>query len=180
MKRWTFNILAVLSLSLCVATMAMWLRSHSTYDVWVAAQGHYKWQIVSADSHIEFAQITNVRAALAPYRYHAYGPNSGRGFFEPVDDEGYWIGLTTRDVHWDRSASGIWQEHHRGIVIGYWLLCALATLPSLWWCMSHWRARARRRRRLRLGQCPNCAYDLRASKDRCPECGSPITANVTK
>lgn len=49
-----------------------------------------------------------------------------------------------------------------------WLpILLLATFPA---CQAtSW---IRRNRRLRLGLCPTCAYDLRASQDRCPECGT--------
>jgi hypothetical protein len=34
----------------------------------------------------------------------------------------------------------------------------------------------RRRRRIRQSLCPACGYDLRASSERCPECGTPRVA----
>jgi len=37
----------------------------------------------------------------------------------------------------------------------------------------------RRLKRLRLGQCVRCGYDLRASTGVCPECGAPIPKNAS-
>jgi hypothetical protein len=58
-------------------------------------------------------------------------------------------------------------EYSWGVWVPHWLLVLiLAPLPCWHFAMA-WR----RRRRRQTGLCPSCGYDLRASPDRCPECG---------
>ena len=66
--------------------------------------------------------------------------------------------------HWFASGSVV-----GSVALAVWLIA----LP--FWLPAQIRAQ-RREKREQLGMCPQCGYDLRATPDRCPECGAVSTA----
>jgi hypothetical protein len=72
-----------------------------------------------------------------------------------------------------RQSRALTTDHYWEVVFPLWLLPTVFALPVvLTWAL----AVVRRRRRRRLGLCLACGYDLRASTDRCPECGAAVIA----
>jgi hypothetical protein len=62
----------------------------------------------------------------------------------------------------------------QGLMVPHVLLVLVSLGPAA--CVgASALARARNRRRARSGLCERCGYDLRASTERCPECGTVIT-----
>jgi hypothetical protein len=59
---------------------------------------------------------------------------------------------------------------HRMLIVPLWLLAAVFSLPKTLPVVMR-----RLRHRPRPGACPNCGYDLRATPERCPECGTVPT-----
>jgi len=61
------------------------------------------------------------------------------------------------------------------IMIPYWYIATPLAIASAW------SAIVLRRRRIREkpGHCNACGYDLRASHEKCPECGTPAISTAT-
>lgn len=62
----------------------------------------------------------------------------------------------------------------RVISIPYWFCCCISSLP-----MAVLYRRRPRRQTARHGVCKTCGYDLRATPERCPECGTITPATRT-
>jgi hypothetical protein len=174
-RRWLFNFAAVVSLILCVSALAMAARSafkndhfHRYYfapnanGFWHGQDSVYSYEgrLCFAGSRFWFSdpvvedRLRSRRLAQRGWWYESKGAsNSIRS----------WLSFLLHRV----SAPG---ESNWTIEIPYWALIVMTGL-SAWWCSAGFR---QRRRRSIQGLCPVCGYDLRATPDRCPECGTAV------
>lgn len=184
MTRRLFTIASLISLLLCVATAALWLRSYDVEDRWISAgEG---WSPVEGVDEVTCSAIS-----LASYR--------GRFMIVRGEQWRYEIGETPIAVqHWSGPPIGDWEAERAGRdrfglarlnAVGYmgpqfppwvirvygmpqWPIVALClAMPAVRFFVVPFARRARIRQRLIAHLCPGCGYDLRATPGRCPECG---------
>jgi hypothetical protein len=181
------NIVSVLLLALCAATLILWIRGGSGV-VDLFSHFHETRTSTSTTMVLHFRQLQLGGDAIsinrddyayvigapdvpfwsAPlpstWRYDRASPNSSIAMpnRSMIDD----LKFLYRP---DRSSRPGFARTGYCVRLPYRLLLPFfATAPG-WRLIRH----ARRRQLLRLGFCSACGYDLRATPDRCPECGTP-------
>ena len=169
MRRKLFSLCAAVSLLLCVAACVVWARSYAVKETvaWTPWSGLLL-EAFSAPGRVYVRWNTGLQ----------WPPSGVRHFERSVEETDLafnWRGYT------DWNALGIGYRHqapsqglfatpseHREVTAPFShlaLLCALAPAAKIGgWVFA--------RRRNRLGRCSACGYDLRATPDRCPECGT--------
>jgi hypothetical protein len=89
---------------------------------------------------------------------------------EGITDNGEPFGLK-RHVNDDMSDGQPGYEASTRVLFPHYVpILVFAAVPTFWLVGATRRFRSRRR--FKAGLCPACGYDLRASPDRCPECGA--------
>lgn len=88
-------------------------------------------------------------------------------------------GFETSSIPFGVMLTGGWMgptyvHRSESLLIPHWAPIGLLLLP---WIIPTIRV-VRRRCRHAAGMCRNCGYDVRASSDRCPECGTTITPSA--
>ncbi len=185
MVRWALNILAGLCLLLSAAITVLWVRScwHTDEVRFV----HRRPRAGTLYVLYSFRGRAAVVAATAQYR-----PDTYMSLFYSSYEARLRMCAGFYGVYWLPQPVGVCAragfiyevyERHPNLVettlaAPYWALVFPLALPGVIWFAA--LLRSRRRYRTQHGLCVRCSYDLRASTERCPECGTPIPPNAPR
>jgi hypothetical protein len=175
------NILAPLSLLLCGATMTLWLRTFHTMDSFEAYHGKNAYGIDSCAG-----RLILVRSVGGPYETNR-GKSGGWEFhlahqFQEIDYDDV-MGRWTRYGFGNRRIRFVLDNSNSPPTHTVYFTAIPHALPAIVFAILPAYTifnQTRKRRRKRTGRCITCGYDLRASRDRCPECGVAIPAFSTE
>jgi len=178
--RWTFNIAALVSALLFVAVCVLWVRSGAVSDAvsWRRADGG-RW-VGTAPGHLlaglDLSDWSRQNPGAYGWSYERQSPPAPASDamvqmlaldIEPNDSQAEWQRGGFAWSSW-RPASGT--AYLARLAVPLWSVAAATLVLPLAWSLR--RTMSRARKRLNAGNCPACGYDLRATPDRCPECGS--------
>lgn len=166
--RHLFTILSVMSLLLCAATCVLWVRTHWRWDRINHECGNLRTRVVGTCDDGCYAQlIAQSWGTPKPISWSYSADRPGTSLFQTAD----WScpGLAAGRTDYGTLQMGTLPPltiRGRYILIHFWLLVAATAVPPAFAML-----RRHRNRPALPGLCQSCGYDLRATPDRCPECG---------
>jgi hypothetical protein len=199
-----FDSLILLSTLLCLATGVLWIRSYTTMNSLGRFQAYWSDNAliqrsiyfasmkgrIGVDWRYEEYPKRGTLSNNRPWQWSALparnyttldtwipDPDDPKENFQRYRGTGIkgWaaaeshriLGIGFRQTRWDGDLPRILQ---RALVVPHaWVVTATAILPLMW--LAFW---LKQRPRHRAGSCAKCGYDLRATPDRCPECGATM------
>ncbi len=186
MKRRLLVALSAVSLLLSLVVIFVWIRSHWVQSQWgylTASIPRARWaQYGSSSARGRFCFLYVTTQYANPADIADVTQNGQLGFYYEVTNVDHDNFDLPTETFWNRRGFALqFQEIQKKDVrqtdrltwamIPDWLVILILLLLSLPGLLHF----SRTRRHHRLGLCPACGYDLRATPDRCPECGTVPT-----
>ena len=162
LRRITFRMLSAVSAVLSILFLVFWVRSQRSADWWYASNG--------AGTEAAVLTCTNGVCGAVDWRLELRIKSSGTLMHlvaPPMPLSSTVVMHTFVGFGW---YSGVIEgKKSYAVSIPYWAAAMfMLLLPGI----SFREFRRRRREKRQAGAlCPICSYDLRATPDRCPECG---------
>lgn len=177
MRHRLFAVVSILSLALCLTAAALWVRSYRVGENWI-------WRRPDGDRAVRTARGTFTLSWDLGFPTQVNGPQGLKYEQNPFAcgvDPILFMCSDTGEIYayWQRSGF-CWIKKDRPRTGTYmarasapmWSITAAWALLPLMWTTLQVGTRKLARKRGDLHLCRTCGYDLRATPDRCPECGA--------
>lgn len=164
LRVWAFRLLVIAMTLLSVGVIFLWVRSRSRIETW-------EWTWGSKACLVEYTSGVILIVGITRSEEKAWSVHQIQSFprADPTHFQTVWriVGVSPAGFAHYVSPSG----RSRTVVVPFWFLFMLtAAIPAIglglgaraWW----------KRHTVLPGHCIQCGYDLRATPDRCPECGT--------
>jgi hypothetical protein len=179
--RMTLIELQLLSVLACVLLVALWFHTRSAVlrMVWCGASQR-RWEICGAPGGLQLTVVSawSDRATLS---IASLPRSAGMDQLWQVPQNSYWLISEVEESGGFLRASG---KYCGGLRTQYWdtyrvrygwlvgLTCVAPSIVVIGPIIRRWRGRP--------GYCRKCGYDLRATPQRCPECGAVLPVQKPK
>ena len=178
-KRYLFNVVAGLSLLLCVAIAGLWVRSYCVLDGLQWNSQHRAYVLNSSRGLLLLVVDVNQSSIPGGFR-NWFAPGMTYGTGSPYDLPAY---LADTMANAEPMPLYCYYWHGFGfyrfdrllgvpetdIVLPLWVLLGLLLVLPVFRLIAH--AGKSKRSGFNQGLCEKCGYDVRATPGKCPECG---------
>ena len=202
LRRWFVDLLVALSVLLLLTTTVIWAMSYRIYFELIIGNigevqaangvGELNWRETYAgtfkivpqrgivilnkgrrlpmnfDTHLQMIRILPAMNRTFLSGNLRFGFGASKAEFFSASEVG--------SPNWTATTTGVMGPERAVDAPAWFLLLLTAILP--FWRFTLFRRRQRAEDRIRNGLCRHCGYDLRATPQRCPECGTMVTVEV--
>jgi hypothetical protein len=168
MHRYVFTFLSAMSLMLFLAVSVLWLRSYSVHDTIACGHEYRAWLTTSAAGRLQLQSVElSVPDPPAIGWVWRYSRNASMFDYEHLEakEKGWFHSIGPFKIGFAEGGEFL-PIRRRWITLPDALLLVLTGLLPVSWIFKKCM-----RRRHKRGCCSHCGYDLRATPERCPECG---------